>query len=270
MWSYKIVKHDGGHHPDSWYMVTNRDPLSIPEFRTASKDAIGSFFKMLGTMDYAQNDELRAALTSSNPSVLALREYPIISGPAPQDALTDGWKSVDLGNPLLRGGQRVLAKTGIELFGGGRDVFEGNDECHFVWREVEDHFDLGATVTPPFDTHTYAKAGLMYRTSLKADAPIVLVCLIPDGTCTFAFRQQAGARITEIRMPFTGKAQTLRLVRDRAHFEASALDGDGKPLAAQSADLPEFVVAKGDVGIFVLSHEAMLLTKAAFTNIQVR
>ena len=220
-------------------------------------------------MDYAPNDKLQAALTSSNAPALTLREYPIIAGPAPQDVLTDGWKSVDLGKPLLTGGQRVIARSGIELFGGGRDVFEGDDEAHFVWREVGDRFDLGATVTPPFDTHTYAKAGLMYRTSLKADAPIVMLCLIADGTCTFAFRREAGARITETRLVLPGKAQALRLVRDRAHFEATALDGAGNPLATQSADLPEFAAAKGDLGIFVLSHDAMLLTKAAFTNIQV-
>lgn len=268
MWTYKMVKHDGGRHPDNWYMVTNRDPLSIPEFRTASRDEIESFFKTLGTMEYAQDEGLRAALTSRNAPVLALREYPIISWPAPQDTLMDGWKSVDLGNPLLTGGQRVLAGTGVELFGGGRDVFEGNDECHFVWREAEDHFDLGANVTPPFDTHTYAKAGLMYRTSLKADAPIAMVCLLPDGTCTFAFRRQAGARITETRLLFSGKAQALRLVRDRAHFEATAVDRAGKPLATQSADMPEFVAAKGQAGIFVLSHEPMLLSQASFTNIE--
>ena len=269
MWSYKIVKHDGGQPVDGWDMVTNRDPLSVPEFRTASTDEIETFFKTLGSMEYAQNDPLRAALTSSNAPALTLREYPVISGPAPQDLPPDGWSSADLGRPLLTGGQRVIAKMGIELYGGGRDVFEGDDECHFVWRNVGDHFDLAADVTPPFDTHTYAKAGLMYRTSLKADAPIVMVCMIPDGTCTFAFRQQAGARITEIRMPSPGKAHALRLVRQGAHFEAAALDGGGQPIASRSADLPEFTAAKGNAGIFVLSHEAMLLTKATFTDIRI-
>ncbi len=269
MWSYKIVKHDGGQHLDSWDMVTNRDPLSIPEFRTASKDEIETFFKALGTMDYAQNDELRTALTSSNAPALTLREYPLISSPAPQDPPPDGWRSADVGRPLLAGGQRVIAKMGVELYGGGRDVFEGDDECHFVWRNVGDQFDLAAQVTPPFDTHIYAKAGLMYRTSLKADAPIVMVCLVPDGTCTFAFRRHEGARIAEIRMPIPGKAGALRLVRHGAHFEAAVLGGDAKPLATQTVDLPELTATKGNAGLFVLSHEAMLLTKATFTDIRI-
>jgi glucan 1,3-beta-glucosidase len=268
MWTYKTVKHDGGRHPDNWYMVTNRDPLSIPEFGTASKDEIETFFRTSGTMEYAQDDGLRAALTSRDPPPLALRDYPFIPWPAPQDALTGDWKSVDVGNPPLSGGQRALGGNAIEVFGGGRDVFEGNDECHFVWRDAEDHVTLGANVTPPFDTHTYAKAGLMYRTGLNADAPIVIVSLLPNGTCTFAFRRQAGARITENTLPASGKVQALRLVRDGTRFEAAALDGAGKLLATQSADLPEVAAAKGQMGMFVLSHEGMLLSKASFTNIE--
>jgi len=270
MWSYKLVNAQGGFHPDNWYMVTNRDKLTIPALRTASKDEIEQFFKTLGTMEYAQDDELRAALTSKNAPTLALRESPVIPKPAPQDQPPDGWKSSDLGEPFVKGGQRVMGKDGMELFGAGRDVYEGTDECHFVSRPADDHFDLSASVTPPLDTHTYAKAGLMYRTSLKADAPLVIVCLFPDGTCTFAFRRQAGARITESSLPPPGKAHALRLVRAGSHFEAAALDADSKPFATQSVDLPELADTKGDVGLFVLSHEGLQLSKAAFTHIQFR
>ena len=109
----------------------------------------------------------------------------------------------------------------------------------------------------------------MYRTSLDADAPIVMVSLFPDGTCTFAFRRQAGTRITEIRLPPPGRTRTLRLVRNGAHFEAIALDADGKPFATRSADLPELESTKGHLGLFVLSHQPLLLSKATFTNIQI-
>jgi hypothetical protein len=156
----------------------------------------------------------------------------------------------------------------MEVFGAGRDVFEGNDECHFVSRKATDRFELSAGLTPPVDSHRYAKAGLMYRTSLTADAPIVIVSLNPDGACTFAYRRTAGARITENRLAAAGQTRSVRLVRNGARFEATALDGDGKPLATQSADLPELAAARGNAGLFVLSHEAMLLSKATFTDIQ--
>ena len=224
----------------------------------------------MGTMEYAQDDGLRIALTSRQPPVLTLREYPFVSGPAPQDRLPDKWESIDIGEPLVKGGQRVLATDRLEVFGAGRDVFEGNDECHFISRKAEDHFELTASLTPPADSHTYAKAGLMYRTSLNAGAPIVTVSLNPDGTCTFAYRKRSGARITESRLAPAGQTRAVRLVRNGARFEAAALDGDGKPLATQTADLPDLAAAKGNIGLFVLSHEAMLLSKATFTGIQLR
>jgi hypothetical protein len=268
MWTYKMVKHQGGRQPNNWYMLTNLDDLKIPRFRMDSKEEIESFFRTLGTMEYAQDDELRIALTSSQPPALTLHDYPFVSGPAPQDRLPVNWESNDLGEPFVKGGQRVLAEDRMEVFGAGRDVFEGNDECHFVSRKAVDRFELSAGLTPPVDSHMYAKAGLMYRTSLNADAPIVIVSLNPDGACTFAYRRTAGARITENPMAPAGRTRTVRLVRNGARFEATALDGDGKPLATQSADLPEFAAARGNAGLFVLSHEAILLSKATFTDIQ--
>jgi endoglucanase len=268
MWSYKMVKHQGGRQPNNWYMLTNLEDLKIPSFRTDSKKEIDSFFRTLGTMEYAQDDDLRMALTSPQPPALTLHEYPFVSGPSPQDRLPVNWESDDVGQPFIKGGQRVLAKDQMEVFGGGRDVFEGNDECHFVSRKAADHFELSVSLTPPVDSHTYAKAGLMYRTGLDADAPIVIVSVNPDGTCAFAYRQTAGVRITESRLAPAGQTRSVRLVRNGARFEATAFDGDGKPLATQSADLPDLAAAKGNIGLFVLSHEAMLLSKATFTDIQ--
>src|ERR1017187_760963 len=268
MWTYKMVKHQGGRQPNNWYMLTNLDDLKIPRFRMDSKEEIESFFRTLGTMEYAQDDELRIALTSSQPPALTLHDYPFVSGPAPQDRLPVNWESNDLGEPFVKGGQRVLAKDHLEVFGAGRDVFEGKDECHFVSRQAAVRFELSAGLTPPVDSHTYAKAGLMYRTGLNADAPIVIVSLNPDGTCTFAYRRTAGARITESSMAPAGRTHAVHLVRNGAQFKATALDGDGKPLATQSADLPDLAAAKGNIGLFVLSHEAMLLTRATFTDIQ--
>jgi len=72
MWSYKIVEHRGGSHSNNWYMVTNRDDLEIPHFRTSSRKEIEDFFKAMGTMEYAQNEELHSALTSRQAPALPL------------------------------------------------------------------------------------------------------------------------------------------------------------------------------------------------------
>ena len=46
----------------------------------------------------------------------------------------------------------------------------------------------------------------MYRISLKADAPIAIVSLFPDGACAFAYRRHDGERITQVDMLPAGKA----------------------------------------------------------------
>jgi len=80
--------------------------------------------------------------------------------------------------------------------------------------------------------------------------------------------EQAVRNLTENRLAPAGRTHTVRLVRNGAQFEATALDGDGKSLATQSVDLPDLAATKGDVGLFVLSHEALLLSKATFSNVQ--
>jgi hypothetical protein len=110
----------------------------------------------------------------------------------------------------------------------------------------------------------------MYRASLKADAPIVIVSLFPDGACAFAYRRHDGERITQKDILPVGKARALRLTRNGAHFEVAALDADGQVFATESADLPELASSDGHAGFFVLSHESTLLSKAAFTDVKFR
>ncbi len=108
----------------------------------------------------------------------------------------------------------------------------------------------------------------MYRASLEANSPLVIVSLFPDGGCTFAYRRHDGERITQVDMLPVGKARALHLVRNGTHFEASAIDGDGQVFATQSADLPELASTNGQAGVFVVSHESTLLSKAAFTDVK--
>jgi glucan 1,3-beta-glucosidase len=266
LWSYKLIKADGGVHPDNWYMVTNRDSLSIPHFRTAAKEEIADFFKSVGSKPYDQDDELREVLSKPAFAEIKLYKYPRLSVTAPHEAL-DEWTSSDIGEPFAQGGQHVLAGGGTEVFGGGRDVYEGRDEFHFVSRGAGESFNLSAFVTPPFDTHAYAKAGLMFRSGLEADACLVMVALTPNGICTFAYRRRPAERITEVRMAGPDEAKALRLRRKGSRFEATALNKDSQPIAVQTADVPE-MSGKGALGLFVCSHEVLLLSKATFSQIQ--
>ena len=45
---------------------------------------------------------------------------------------------------------------------------------------------------------------------------------------------------------------------------------NGRVLASKSAELPELASTNGSVGLFALSHDSTLLTKAGFTDIKFR
>ena len=265
LWSYKLLKEESGAHPDPWYMVTNAPALHIPSLKTAPIEEIQNFFASFGTMELAQNEDLRTALNATKPPALILYDYPFVTPPAPQDVTNENWKGEDIGGPYLAGGQHLSADA-IEVFGSGRDIYEEQDEFHFVARSVAGDFQLAADVTPPLETNRYAKAGLMFRQSGAADAPLVMICLTPDGACTLAVRRKPGARIEEERLSARG-AVALQLSRKGNLLEVTARDDASRVMAGKSISGADFA-AEADAGLFVCSHDALLLSKATFSKIQ--
>jgi acetyl esterase/lipase len=265
LWSYKILKREGGVQPDHWYMVTNKEPLKPPQFSTDSGEELSAFFRGLSSIDYAQANDLRDALTAESPRPFPLGQYSPIMLPDKLIGLKD-WADLDVGDSFPKGGHTSV-QGGAQIFGGGRDIYEGKDEFHFVARSVKGPFNLTADVTRPTDTNAFAKAGLMFRLSPAANSPFVMVNLFPSGKCSFAYRQKPGERITEEQLHFDPEATALRLARRDGVFQATAFNSAGKELSTKSVELPAFA-AQGTVGFFVLSHDAMLLSQARFSNIR--
>ena len=119
IWSYKILHKDGGVIDDNWYMVSNAEPLSAPDFKTASADQIEAYFKWLGTMKYVVDEPMREALTRAEPVVLPIPEpAPPVTSPPHEDTLV-GWHADDIGG-ALSGGQQVVSDDAMTIYGGGR------------------------------------------------------------------------------------------------------------------------------------------------------
>ncbi len=267
-WAYKLLNRDGGVGPDHWYMVTNAHPLAPPDFAHDSAEQLEAFCRALGTMDLAQADGLRTALNAPVASELILGKYaPVVLPPASARPTLRGWTDTDVGDAFPHGGHRV-ENDAVQVFGGGRDVYEGIDEYHFVSRPMAGDFALRAEVTRPTGTHEFAKSGLMFRASRAPDAPFVMVNLFPDGSCVAAYRDQPGKRFTVATLRLDPGTAALRLARRGADFELGALGADGAALAAHTFRLPGFA-ERGELGVFVLSHDAMQLAEATFTHLRV-
>ena len=254
-------------HPDHWYLVTNARPVTPPDFSSAGAGEIEAFCRALGTMDYAQATDLRDSLNSKCPPALVLGKYSPVLLPERLGTLP-GWSSTDVGGAFPAGGC-VRAGDTIQVFGGGRDVYEGSDEFHFVSHAVEGDFRLEAGVTLPADTHVFAKSGLMMRASLAPDAPFVMINLFPDGSCVAAHRDKPGRRFQVENLRLDPGTTALRLARRGASFTAAALGANGTELAARVIDLPDFS-GNGEAGLFVLSHDAMQLSEARFSRVDLQ
>ena len=265
-WAYKLLNRDGGISPDHWYTVTNARPLTPPDFLHDSAESLENFCRALGTMDLAQIDGLRDTLNAPVAPDLILGKYAPVVLPAQRPTLR-GWTDTDVGDAFPRGGHLVENDT-VQVFGGGRDVYEGNDEYHFVSRPAQGDFSVRAEVTRPTDTHEFAKAGLMFRASRAADAPFVMINVFPDGSCVAAYRDQPGKRFTVTTLRLDPGTAALCLARRGAVFTLEASGANGAPLAARTFDLPGFT-DRGELGLFVLSHDAMQLAEATFSHLRV-
>lgn len=72
MWSYKLLKRDGGSGPNSWYLVTNAQPLPTVDIDTCTYNEIETFLGRLATMPLARHASLHDMLTRPTPPPLDL------------------------------------------------------------------------------------------------------------------------------------------------------------------------------------------------------
>lgn len=82
-----------------------------------------------------------------------------------------GIAEIDIGSPPtnpLPGSSTVLSSSGISVTGGGSDVWQDTDRCHFVYTTLTGNGTLTAKLSS--NSSASAKYGVMMRTSLTANA----------------------------------------------------------------------------------------------------
>lgn len=172
----------------------------------------------------------------------------------------------DVGSPALSGSATFDAAQGqYTVAGAGANMWEGQDQFHFVWRQVSGDFSLAATAhflkqEPP----SHRKFALMARDGLAGDAPYVDAVVHGAGLTEIQFRETAGGITHEIRFPVNAPVR-IRLVRQGAWFTMYA-GAEGQPLqelGAYSMKLPDSVF----VGLAVCSHNAAVLEPVVFSDV---
>jgi endoglucanase len=265
MWSYKLVKIMGTMRKDSWAIVVNRDPAPAFDVRSSTLEDIENYMGWLGKMAYAVNTRLRSALASENPPPVELPplEHAMVTPPANDDI--SPWQATDIGQ-ALPGGQKKLSEDAFDVYGGGADIWAKRDQFRFIWKKADGDFQIRAQAVSLSNTHVYAKAGLMIRSSLSPDSAHVLIHVFPDGQTAIAWREAPGELTRQKLLPNVSLPASLSMARRGAYLDV-AIAGRAGHGTNVTVRLSELLRGPVHVGFAVLSHDHVTLTTAGFRDI---
>ncbi|CAN5711520.1 hypothetical protein BH11ARM2_BH11ARM2_19010 [soil metagenome] len=259
MWSYKAMGGQGGIGGGNWGLVTNAELLPTLDVRTASEPDIEKWMKGLSTIKLMAWPELMTALTDPNyiPPPLPKVPEPILKAPG-----TDAVRGFTVTDVHARPGGQTLDKVGyLHLFAGGADIWAHEDGFRFASRPAQGDFSIESQVVTLRDTNAYAKAGLMARTGMETDAPMVILSTFPDGNVESAARLEKGGEVMGGAGDPGGLPVRLRMVRRGDQVATFCNRGSGwKPLSTFKLAGPV------QFGFVATSHDDRQLTEAVFAS----
>lgn len=260
MWSYKITKASPGLEDSNWYMVTNDESFDMTDLRAVDDQTLEERFRSLSTMPLAIDHELRQALTTREDVTFHLPAIEAVFEASDQSV--SGWTTTDIGG-ATPGGLEVLADGRWLVSGGGNDVFNDHDDFRFVHRSASGGAGWWTRLDRMDATDRYAKAGVMIRESIDANAAHALLHALPDGRVVFAERRENGKNTQEQTLAVSGFPVGLGMERDGGELVLHFTDAEGE---WQSTRVPGPRFADGSIGLAVLAHDEAALCQTVFAE----
>jgi regulation of enolase protein 1 (concanavalin A-like superfamily) len=202
-------------------------------------------------------------VTSHDPSVLntARLDQPDLK------LLPVGWTRTDIGDVEVPGDATVFGDGTITVSGAGSDIWGAADSFHYFWSTLGGDGEVLTKVLSEQNTHFYAKAGVMLRGSLAANAPAVILDVLPNGQLEFMARPQAGADMAFLAGGAAAFPVWLKLARSGNVFTGS-VSPDGfnwSVVGSTSFDAGPSMHA----GLAVTSHDRTVLNQARFAELAI-
>src|SRR5882757_924228 len=91
----------------------------------------------------------------------------------------DTWQEADIGS-VAAAGSASGSGTSFAVSGSGADIWGAADAFHFYTQTLTGDGTITARITGLTNTNSWAKAGVMIRDSLAANAPHVFLAATPD------------------------------------------------------------------------------------------
>jgi hypothetical protein len=148
----------------------------------------------------------------------------------------------------------------------GEDIWDNSDEFYFAYKQLSGSVKIIAKVDSLENTEPFAKAGIMLRDTLDANAKYCALLMTPENGVRYQYRSNADD-ITEREFdPNVAAPYWLRLERTgggliRAYYSENGSDWSGFALRSLIMADPIYV------GLAVTSHNAVVPCQAQFSNV---
>jgi beta-glucanase (GH16 family) len=180
--------------------------------------------------------------------------------------LSGGWSSQDIGSVAASGSFGALADT-YTVIGSGADITGTNDAFRYACQSVTDDCVITARVASQGNTNSWAKAGVMIRESMAADAKNLMMDVTPGHGLIYQYRPLTDGTTTNVAVGSGSAPRWLRIVRMGDLFTLyNSVDGSSWTLSGScSVEMGSEVYA----GLAVCSHTNGTLSTATFDNVTI-
>lgn len=180
--------------------------------------------------------------------------------------LAGRWRTTDVGAVNIYGSASVSNGT-YTLGGSGNDIWGTADAFRFVYQTVYGDVDIRARVTSIDNTDTWAKAGVMIRSSTDRSAKHAMSILRPEGGASFQWRMEPRGVSSATNEP-AAVPYWVRMVRVENTF-TSYISSDGSSWTMIGAPLTLPMSEMVYAGLVVTSHSTNVLCEATMTDVLV-
>ncbi|MDZ7722768.1 MAG: hypothetical protein U5R06_08120 [candidate division KSB1 bacterium] len=176
-------------------------------------------------------------------------------------------KNTDVGNVKHPGQVSYRANTQeYTLSGAGTNMWFGQDEFHYLYKQLSGDFILRANVKfLGKGVNAHRKLGWIVRNTLSSQSAHVNACVHGDGLTSLQYRDTRGADTEEVQSDIQAP-DVVQLERRGDMFIMSTAEF-GQPFVSvrKKSSLNDNVLA----GLYVCSHDSDVVESALFQNVRI-
>jgi regulation of enolase protein 1 (concanavalin A-like superfamily) len=149
---------------------------------------------------------------------------------------------------------------------GGRDIWDLTDECRFAYKRLSGNGSIVARIDSLVQTNGWAKAGVMIREGLDANAKHAAVVLTPSNGVSFPYRPHTGDVSYQTNMAGLRAPYWVRLTRTGDVFKAES-SADGAVWTALGTEQTIAMAGTVYIGLCLTSTNTTAATTAQYSNV---